>query len=561
MGNGDDLGDYLAGGGNLDEVFGSAVHAVPLAERGAPAVARARAMVAEVVLLLSAPQVDAEERAKAAKRITAAVPDLAWLAVLHPAEYSQALAGVQAAGRLTEVVKAVKRAVKDAAEPLAGEKRAEERRAAARAREVVAAPRLGADPEPAVLAAIERKVRVVDGEAVPGTALPSLSNLEIIFARDSRWKAARYNLFTSLVEVGETAQDETSDVEAAIWCHRTYDLEAPVEKVVQALRYVAMKQHAYDPLTDYLDGLTWDGTPRVRGVLRDYFAAARPYGDVERDGIDRDELLELISARFLVSAVARAYEPGCKVDEMIVLVGVQGKGKSRTLRALCPRGEWFSDTHVDMRDKDRFQLLDGVWLYEMGEMDHLRGVEMSRVKGYVSSQADRYRKPYARAATRNLRRTVFLGSVNEREFVDDTTGLRRFEPVACEADRMMDSEGMEAVRDQVWAEAVVMYRAGFPWRMPDAAKAAMAEHADAFRIISPWEDPIRAFLFGSETRATFAEGFGVNDVLHSLGVPVEKRQQMSLIRTATGIMAMLGCTKRKVRSGGTTRWAWSFPPR
>lgn len=566
-----DAADFLAAGGDLEAVLGAAVPMGTVAERHAGDVAAARAAIKACYVALNAPQTQREERKAAAKALSAAIPALAWLAVLAPAEWAADCNALSLESGFGEVVKNLRRAVGEAAALNEREVREEKRRRELSTRRDSQGDRTGDEPEPRVEKALLRKMKMVDGELVPGAPVPCLSNLEHIFSMDTRWATARYNRLTSLVEVGDRAQDGETDTEATIWCHRTYGLDAPVEKVVAAMRYVAIRRHAYDPLCDYLDGLTWDGVSRMSKVFADYFAVEVPEisplpGETAPETQARAwGLLCDVTRCFFVGAVARAFDPGCKVDTMPVLSGTQGKGKSTTIEALVPDRRWFSDTHVDMSDKDRFQQLDGVWIYEMGEMDFVKGAALTRVKGYVTSRVDKYRKPYARAASENPRRTVFFGSTNDREFVDDTSGLRRFVPLQCRANGVMDPEGLGKVRDQVWAEAVYRWRAGLAWHLPQESVVALASHAEQFRTVNPWEQPILTFLFSDDSemrakRAELANGFHVNDVLAFLGVPMERRQDMRAVKTITGILQAQGCEKRRGGShDGSRPRLWQFP--
>lgn len=143
--------------------------------------------------------------------------------------------------------------------------------------------------------------------------------------------------------------------------------------------------------------------------------------------------------------------------------------------------------------------------------------------------------------------------------MDDFSGMRRFWPVRCAKDRMMDPEGIASVRDQLWAEAVHLYRAGHAWHLSEMASKAVADQSEAFRVVSPWEDPIRQFLADPEVRANHSFGFHVNDVLAKLSVPMDRRTDMRLIKVATGILSAMGCVKKQARVSGRKAWMWSFP--
>lgn len=414
----------------------------------------------------------------------------------------------------------------------------------------------GEQPDPSVMIRLARKMRIVNGVEFPGRPYPSAVNVETVLTHDARWKKwLKYNDFGGRVEVDKKPRTDVIDTKVALWLHRVYDLELSTDRVAEVLVYVAQTRYRYDPLRDYLSALSWDGVKRIDTILQRAFAVETP------DHAHGDELVSCIARCFFVSAVARAFDPGCKVDTQLVLVGTQGKGKSTALAALCPNRAWFSDTQIDMASKDRFQALDGVWLYENSEMDLLRGAALSRLKGFLTSQVDRYRSSYGRNVEDHPRRTVFLGSCNDREFVDDPTGMRRFMPLCVRGDGAMDVAIVTSERDQLWAEAVAMYRDGLPWHLDADGRAAMADHADGYRVVNAWEEPIQEFLTDPEKALLSHEsGFHVNDVLAHLDIPLERRGEMRLVGRVTAILVAMGCRKERRRSDDGRQWRW-FRPR
>ena len=121
--------------------------------------------------------------------------------------------------------------------------------------------------------------------------------------------------------------------------------------------------------------------------LNGYKVVPKPEDDDGRGPGDGNEYLALVGTKFMVGAVARIFEPGCKFDNMLVLEGKQGRGKSTAIRILF--GDWFSDTQLDLQNKDAYAQLDGIWGYEIGEMDAFSRAEATRVKAFVTSQVDR----------------------------------------------------------------------------------------------------------------------------------------------------------------------------
>jgi predicted P-loop ATPase len=211
----------------------------------------------------------------------------------------------------------------------------------------------------------------------------------------------------------------------------------------EAVQSVAYEQR-FHPILRWLEGLQWDGTPRLDKWLSAYL------------GTPNTPLTRAIGRKFLISAVARVYKPGCKVDHMLIPEGKQGAQKSKALRALVG-DDWFTDQLSDLGTKDASQDLRGTWVIELSELAAMQGREIERVKGYVSRQIDRYRPSYGRRAIDVPRQCVFIGTTNDDEYLPDSTGNRRFWPITCTT---IDVDAIAHDRAQLWAEAVAAYHAG-----------------------------------------------------------------------------------------------------
>lgn len=223
-----------------------------------------------------------------------------------------------------------------------------------------------------------------------------------------------------------------------------------------------------DTLRDYFDNLPeWDGVERVGGLLSSLF------------GCDADEYHRHIMKMHLTAAVARAYEPGVKYDHCLTLVGPEGTGKSRFVRALCPRADWFSD-NVSLEGKAGKEELRGRFLVEFGELASLKRAAVEAVKNYLTTQADTYREAYGRNVTEQPRRCVFFGTSNESAVLRGSDGSRRFliVEVKRQANTCGDFSELEDNLPQIWAEAKALYKSGFPLFLPSSRMAEASEMAD-----------------------------------------------------------------------------------
>lgn len=283
-------------------------------------------------------------------------------------------------------------------------------------------------------------------------------NLNIILTYDPRWKGVLcYDEFGQVLrfmrqppwhsdDAGKERSEVWTDEDTTrmdLWLRRNWALELPGEKIREGV-YVVGRRDSINPLTDYLDNLQWDGTPRLETWLATYGGA-----------VD-NQYNRVVGRKWMLSAVARAYEPGCKVDTCMILEGAQGKGKSTLLRMLSPDPAWFSDTPIEIGSKDAYVALRGKWIIELPELASLKKADLDRTKAFFSSPVDSYRPPYGREQVTVPRTAIFAGTVNLGEYLNDATGARRFMPIKSGT---IDIATLVEDRDQLWAEAVAIYKA------------------------------------------------------------------------------------------------------
>jgi predicted P-loop ATPase len=242
------------------------------------------------------------------------------------------------------------------------------------------------------------------------------------------------------------------------------------------------EKHKFNDVRNYLTSLTWDGHPRLDTLLIEYLGAEdRPY-------------VRAVTRKAFTAAVARAMEPGCKYDTMLILVGPQGIGKS-TLLDKMSKG-WFNDGIRTFEGKEASELLQGVWLVEIGELDAFRQSDTARIKQFLSLRADRFRAAYGRHVKDIPRCCVFFGTTNTATFLRDRTGNRRFWPVDVGVQPRLKLvwEDLDDEIDQIWAEAVMRWRLGESLILTgDLEKEAMAEQ-ESHREVSSKEGIILDFV-------------------------------------------------------------------
>ncbi len=308
-----------------------------------------------------------------------------------------------------------------------------------------------------------------------GRVLPDAQNVYVLLTNDFITSTLRFNEFSNMVELGGVTLKDSDIFRIRREFNRTYQVLFPKELLLDAVVAVA-EERCFHPIRDYLKTLTWDGTQRLSSLFGAYFITP-----------EKKPLYEAASRCFGIGAVARVYQPGAKLDTYPVLEGKQGIYKSSGIAALVPHKDWFSDTRIDLNNKDAYIALNGKWIYEVAELDSFRGVGSTRLKSFVSSAADSYRPPYGTFLRNFPRQTVFVATTNDSDYVSDSTGERRKWPIPVNS---VDIDAIRRDRDQLWAEAVVAYQAGEQWYLDDAFALEMAEAAQERREPNPFEDQI-----------------------------------------------------------------------
>ena len=294
-------------------------------------------------------------------------------------------------------------------------------------------------------------------------------------------------------------------------------------------------RNATHPVNDYLARLKWDGHRRLDTWLSQYGGAVdTPF-------------VRAVGAITLIAAVRRVRDPGTKFDEMLVLEGDQGAGKSSALAILAVKPDWFSDAcPFNAEGREVIEALSGRWLVEAGELAGFRKAASERVKSFLSRTADHGRAAYGRITQSVRRQSVIIGTTNSTAYLNDGTGNRRFWPVRVER---FDLEALTRDRDQLWAEAAAREEAGESTRLAAELWADAAAEQDNRRV----EDPVVAAL---ETALGNSTGrIRANDIWELLDVPMAQRQSMA--STVGKAMQELGWQRRKSRFGGP-RPEWAY---
>jgi predicted P-loop ATPase len=309
------------------------------------------------------------------------------------------------------------------------------------------------------------------GKNGEGPPAKRLENILLILENAVDTRVFRKDLFRNRVSYGvatpwggekDKALTDTDLNLVRHWLDTHYRFEPAKDLVDDAIDILATR-NSFHPIRDYLNALPpWDGKDRLATWLKDILGAEGP-----------EDYLSQAFRKWMVAAVKRVFEPGAQFDWMLVLEGVEGLGKSTFFRTLAGEA-YFRDNLPDLRDKDAAQALDGIWICELAEVeDYFRRNQREVFKAYLTRRVDKYRPPFGRKSIEAYRQCVFAGSTNEEEFLHSDSGNRRVVPVKVSA------------RDQLWAEALLIYRSGFEESLEmegEARKHAQYLQTEAKRV-------------------------------------------------------------------------------
>lgn len=296
------------------------------------------------------------------------------------------------------------------------------------------------------------------------------------------------------------------------------------------------RNNAFHPVKDYLGGLRWDGTPRLDDWLVIY------------GGAEPSEYVRTVGALVLIAAVRRIHIPGIKFDQMLVLEGEQGGGKSTALAIMAVREEWFTDDlPLDADAKAVMERIAGCWLIEAAELKGMRQAETEKIKGFLSRRYDKARLAYARMATEQPRQCVFIGTTNSDDYLRDMTGNRRFWPVKV---GRFDLEALARDRDQIWAEAVERERAGASLGLPRHLWVEAAGHQEQRLATDPFEELLFGPLLDLEGKVR------AEIVWQLVGMPDGAKRTQSHNSRLGAVMRKHGWIRKQMRFNGTKEYGY-----
>jgi putative DNA primase/helicase len=336
---------------------------------------------------------------------------------------------------------------------------------------------------------------------------------------------------------------EADDARVGVWFVDRMGYSIKAMGNIMAAVMLAADEAKFHPVREYLSCLEWDQRPRV------------DEWPVRFLGCRHSEYVRLVGRFFLLNMIARVMDPGCIMRAVPVLEGPQERGKSTALSVLG--GEYFSDTPFRVGEADACLAIQGVWVYEIGEMQQFGRAEAAAVKQFVSSRVDHYRPPYGRRHINVPRQTVFAGSINEATYLRDWTGNTRFHPIRCVEEHEIDTDGLRAERNQLLAEAYVLYQKGarrYPTR--EEAESLFAPEQEARMQEAAWEG-----LILDELERTTYKSTDVHSVLVEVVKVDPARITDKMMADVGRILARAGWTQSRPRKDGQRKRIYTRPDR
>ena len=323
-----------------------------------------------------------------------------------------------------------------------------------------------------------------------GRVLCSIENFVKILRFDEFFSDIKFNALTMTPE-------RVNDGESAPWTDTDDSItRAYIEKVYQAIIKkdaifdafnIMLREREYHPVKDVIEAVTWDGKERIETLLSKWLKCD--------DNLYTREVSRLIFA----GGINRLYKPGCKFDNVPVLIGTkQGEGKSTFVNWLAIKDEFFNEI-TEISGQKGMEVVEGAFICEISELfAFTKSKEVEAVKSYITRQSDKYRRPYDKRVTEHPRQCIFIGTTNRETFLTDKTGNRRFLPVVVNSSGYDLFDSQDEIKDdilQCWAEAFHKFKGGQMPACPDKKLLKIiAEHQNGAVEDDYREGLIRKYL-------------------------------------------------------------------
>ena len=352
--------------------------------------------------------------------------------------------------------------------------------------EILQAPPHESTDEPPVLQKHETR-SYLPGLALTGAGTPRASINNLCLILDQLWQGRLWHdVVRNLPMCEESPLSDDHVMAACRWVADTCDIHLASTALMEKCLIATCHQHPTDLLQEWLKALpAWDSVPRLDDWLSDVADVTKdPYGMA-------------VSRIIPLSMVARALNPGCLYRFVVILEGPEGSGKTSLVRAL-PGEEWYTELTKGLDNKEVFMLIQGAWVAEMAELDSLNRTEIARLKAFVTTKFDQYVPKYSNLKISVPRRTILIGTTNDKSYLTGESGNTRFLPIATGTE--IDLEAFYAMREQLFAEALDVYTKDPAdwWKLSEEATRQAVDERKARRVENVYEQALGDWLDGKE---------------------------------------------------------------
>ena len=317
-----------------------------------------------------------------------------------------------------------------------------------------------------------------------------------------------------------------------------FELDPGKDNIADAATALCL-ENCFDPVLDYLDGLDWDGKPRLGTWVINYLGAADT------------PLNRAMGKLALVAGVRRVRQPGCKFDHILTLEGIEGTMKTTSIVILAGAENFSDQTILTASDKEQQELVRGVWMFEIADLAGMKRAEVEKIKAFATRTHDRARPAYGRRRVDAPRRCIFFGSTNEDEYLQSQTGNRRIWPLKTGVTGPIDIEGLRRDRDQLWAEAAEVEARGEPLVLPKELLNEAKTVQDERRQSDPWDDilaDVKGVLYPTDQGGE-EEWIKAQELLFTLSITTD-RATTDVYKRLKRVMQRLGWRDGRHYFGG-----------
>lgn len=294
----------------------------------------------------------------------------------------------------------------------------------------------------------------------------------------------------------------------------------------------------HTPIKDWLESLpAWDGVGRIENLAEDVLNC---------ETLDEYRpLIQRMSALMWIAFVARIYDPGCHVHTMPIMVGPKGVGKSMLMEIMA--GEYFTRADLPIGKKDALEKIHqaGMWVWELAELKDLQGKSADVAKQFITTSEDLYRPSYGKLPVKRKRRTCFVGSTNNYQFMDDGPERRFW---IFKILKKINLQYLQTHRVQIWCEAIYYYKQGVKWWLDEEFEEVLKDYQTAYLVDDPWAYKVNKIMMDRDEGTIDTS---TSDIVEAMDIPLHISHTGNAKRIAA-IMAQLGYESK--RRGSRRVW-------